>query len=89
MKTEMSEMKTTLAKIKNRLDGLKEKIRELEDRAIKTIQNIKHGGKNGIKQNKWSNSELWGNFKQLNSGVIGVTKGEKKGGDAERKYLEK
>ena len=44
---------------------MEEKISELEDRAIKTIQ--KETQKKRLKRNEHSISELWNNFKQPNT----------------------
>lgn len=82
----MSEMKNTLDKVTSILI-LKKKIRVLEDRAIKIVQSVKHRQKkNGIKINEAS-VELWDNFSQLNIGVTGVTKGEKREGDTGKKNI--
>lgn len=73
MKTPISEMKNMLIDMNGRLDITGEKISELEDVEMETIQ-MKHTQKESSRIEQ-SISKLWENFKQPNTHTIGGSEG--------------
>ena len=87
LKNTIAKMKNTLEGIDSRLDDKEEWLSKLEDRVVVIIQ-AKHRKEERIFKNEDNLGGLWDNIKYTNICIIGVPKGEEREKEAENLFEE-
>ena len=86
MNNTITEMKTTLEGINNRITEAEEWISDLEDR-MGEFTAVEQNKEKRMKRNEDSLRDLWDNIKHNNVSIIGVPEGEERERKEPRKYL--
>ena len=90
IKTNQTELMSTVTEIKNTLEGInsrlvdtEEQISKLEDRVMKITQDEQKKEKKRVIKNQVSLRDLWDNIEHTNIHIIGVPEGEEREKGAE------